>query len=272
MINLGIKNKVAVITGANYGIGKEIALSLAKQGVIILIHYLGDPSFSPEEEVHFEGSAIKENANKRLQEANSLKKQINQAGGIAEIFEADLSDSQSPEKIIRFAEENLGPVSILINNAAHCELPDTILTTQALTIERHFTVNTKAAILLISAFAKRFIAKGQKQGRIINISTDSAQIFPSQISYGASKAAMEAYTRSLAVELGTYGITVNTIAPGPIQTGWISEDLAEKIIPDIPVKRLGYPKDIADFTLFLASEQASFVTGQVIKVSGGHAL
>lgn len=272
MIDLGLEGKVAVVTGANTGIGKEISMSLAREGVCVLIHYLGKSELIPEERITFEETILRERKEWREEKALELKNKIIENSGRAEIFAADLSVETSAQQIIDFAESKFGTVNILVNNAAHCELPDTILETKASTIDRHFSVNTKAAVLLASEFAKRFIASGQKTGRIVNISTDSAQIFASQISYGASKAAVEAYTRSLAIELGQYGITVNTIAPGPIQTGWIDKELESQVIPSIPVKRLGYPSDISSFLLFLVSEQASFVTGQVIKVSGGHAI
>ena len=272
MIDLGLKNKVAVITGANTGIGKEITLSLAEQGVSVLIHYLGNPTFSPEDGVTFEETMLKEKTAWRHEQAMTLKEQIVNDGGKTDVFETDLSNVQSAKLIMDFAENTFGIVNILINNAAHCEYPDTILKTNEFTIDRHLSINTRAAILLINEFSKRFIASGQKFGRIVNISTDSAQRFANQISYGASKAALEAYTRSIAIELGKYGITVNTIAPGPIQTGWIDKKLEKQILPLIPLGRLGYPKDIADFLLFLVSQQASFVTGQIVKVSGGHAI
>ena len=104
------------------------------------------------------------------------------------------------------------------------------------------------------------------------MSTDSAQTFSGQINYGASKAAIEAFTRSVAIEVGPLGIRVNTVAPGPTQTGYISAEFEEEIKESIPLKRIGKPEDIADVVLFLASDQARWVTGQVIKVSGGHAL
>ena len=109
-------------------------------------------------------------------------------------------------------------------------------------------------------------------GRIINLSTDASQVFAGQITYGASKATLEALTRGVALEVAQYGITVNCVAPGPTQTGWIDAAFEKVVEPLIPMKKLIQPEDIAETILFLASEQARMITGQVIKVSGGHAL
>ena len=135
-------------------------------------------------------------------------------------------------------------------------------------IDDTFAVNVRGNILM----TREFVNHRSGYGRIINISTDAAQVFAGQITYGASKATLEALTRSIALEVGQYGITVNCVAPGPTQTGWIDAELEEAVLPLIPMGKLIQPEDIAETILFLSSEQARMLTGQVIKVSGGHAI
>ena len=182
------------------------------------------------------------------------------------------SDPATIPALFDRVEQAFGRVDVLVNNAAHCEDPDTIFTTSAGSIDRTFAVNTRATVLMIAEFLRRYEKRGGTWGRIVNLSTDAAQSFAGQISYGASKAAMEAFTRSIARELGPLGITVNTVAPGPVQTGYITPELEERLLPSIPIGRVGGPEDIADVIVFLASDQARWLTGEVIKVSGGHAI
>ena len=113
------------------------------------------------------------------------------------------------------------------------------------------------------------IRRGATWGRIINISTDAAHAHPDNISYAASKHAIESYSRSAAAEMGRYGVTVNVVAPGPIQTGYINPELAAEIERGTPLGRVGEPRDVADVIVLLASEQAHWLTGQLLYAGGG---
>ncbi|MBR0423335.1 MAG: SDR family oxidoreductase, partial [Clostridia bacterium] len=186
------------------------------------------------------------------------------------ILESDISNENDVKKIYSKVLEQYGRIDILVNNAAAGDMDgfDTIEKITQNVIDDTFAVNVRGSVLMI----REFIKHHNDYGRIINLSTDSAQIFAGQITYGASKAAMEALTRSIALEVGKYGITVNSVSPGPTQTGWIDTDLEKSVIPLIPMGKLIQPEDIAETILFLASNQAKMITGQVIKVSGGHAI
>jgi len=119
-------------------------------------------------------------------------------------------------------------------------------------------------------FARRHVQRGAAWGRIINLTTDGSPAFPSEIAYGASKHALESYTRSAALELGQFGITVNAVSPGPTQTGWITAGMAAEILRATPLRRLGNAEDVAEVIRFLASEQGRWVTGQILHANGGH--
>jgi 3-oxoacyl-[acyl-carrier protein] reductase len=178
-------------------------------------------------------------------------------------------------------------VDVLVNNAASDKV-DTFIPTEELkksplfidaypmepisakSHDENFAVNSRAVALMMKEFASRHIARNARWGRIINISTDGAYSHPSNVSYGASKLAMESYTRAAAHELGPYGITVNVISPGAVQTGWMPAELKEELEKSYPLRRVGVPEDIADAVVFFASEQADWITGQVLHVGGGN--
>lgn len=261
MIDTGLQGKSVLVTGGNTGIGAAIARAFAAQKARIILHYLDKPpSNLPEHCAHVVGGRAA---------AEALQTEIQNHGAQAVLVSANLLNQDAAIKIF---SQTGGAVDVLVNNAAHCEEPDTILTVQATALERHFMVNAQAPTLLIAEFVRQYQLCGGQWGRIINISTDAARAFAGQIAYGASKAALEALTRSIAMELGPLGITVNTVAPGPVQTGWITPELEKQVMPRIPMRRLGRPEDIADAVVFLASHQAQWITGQIIQVAGGHAL
>ena len=172
-------------------------------------------------------------------------------------------------------EEALGPVDVLVLNHAHCseETFDPVNDRQPIVsgaeIDRHHAVNVRASALMIAEFAKRSLARNARGGRIVVVSTDAAHAHVANVSYAASKHALESYARSAAAELGRHGITVNVVAPGPTQTGYITAESETRLAPRIPLGRLGTPEDIADVIVFLASEQSRWLTGQLIYAGGG---
>lgn len=264
MLEPRLAGKTILVTGGNSGIGTATVEAFAAQGAAMAVHFLREK----EGERHDDpwGHTVAGAA-----AAEALVSRLREQGARAVAVEGDLSDPATIPSLFDHVEAALAPVDVLVNNAAHCERPDTILEMTAGVFDRHFAVNARGAVLLMAEFARRCRDR-RAGGRIVNVSTDAAQTFATQIAYGASKAALEAFTRSVAIELGPLGITVNTVAPGPVQTGWITPELEEQVLPSIPLGRLGQPSDIADAIVFLASEQARWITGQVIKVSGGHAL
>ena len=270
MVNYGLRDKVALITGTNnpQGIGAATALAFAREGAKVVLVY--KKVFRP-----FDRNKADKNGVDRYYAANAGDAEIVE-GKLKEmnadylILESDISDENSVKEIYAAALTRFGKVDILVNNAATDDENglDTIEKVTRDVIDDTFAVNVRGSILM----TKEFICHRGNYGRIISLSTDAAQIFPGQITYGASKATLEALTRSIAMEAAQYGITVNCVAPGPTQTGWIDAALEEAVIPLIPLGKLIQPEDIAETILFLASEQAGMITGQVIKVSGGHAI
>ena len=270
MVDYGLKNKVALITGANnpWGIGATTALAFAREGAKVVLVYkkVDRPFDATKTDRHGVDRYYGANAG----DASAVEAKLKEMNADYLIIESDISSEDCVNEIYSSAIAKFGKVDILVNNAATDEENgfDTIEKITQKIIDDTFAVNVRGSILM----TREFINNRGDFGRIITISTDAAQVFAGQITYGASKATLEALTRSIALETAQYGITVNCIAPGPTQTGWIDEDFEKVVVPLIPMGKLIAPEDIAETILFLASEQARMITGQVIKVSGGKGL
>ena len=265
-----MKDRVAIITGANnpQGIGATTALAFAREGAKVVLIYKKLPRT-------FDKNKTDRNGVDRYFEANAgnadaVERMLKDMNANYLIMESDISSEESVKEIYSKVMEQYGRVDILVNNAADGDMEgiDTIETITQKVIDDTFAVNVRGSLLM----TREMINHRGDYGRIINLSTDASQVFAGQITYGASKATLEALTRSIALEVAKYGITVNCVAPGPTQTGWIDEELEKAVVPLIPMGDLIQPEDIAETILFLASEQAKMITGQVIKVSGGKAL
>lgn len=270
MVNYGLHGRVAVITGANnpWGIGAATALAFAREGAKVVLVY--KKVFRPFDPAGMDRNGVDRYYGANAGNAEAVEEKLKEMNADYLVLERDISDEEAVTDIYSRVLETYGRVDILVNNAATDDETgcDTIETVTKDVIDDTFAVNVRGSILM----TREFIRHRGDYGRIINISTDAAQIFAGQITYGASKATLEALTRSIALEVAKYGITVNCVAPGPTQTGWIDEAFEKTVVSLIPMGKLIQPEDIAETVLFLASSQAKMITGQVIKVSGGKAI
>jgi 3-oxoacyl-[acyl-carrier protein] reductase len=247
---LSLENRVALVTGGSRGIGKAVALELAARGAAVVVNY-----------------------NKSPEAAEEVVRQIQSAGGKAAAFQADVSDFKQAEALIKFAVDTFGDLGILVNNAGITRDQLIMLMPEA-DWDAVINTNLKSAFNCSKAAVKHMLRK--RYGRIISIASVAGQMGnPGQTNYSASKAGQIGFTKALAREVAARSITVNAVAPGFVDTEILDAmppETLELALKMVPLARKGQPEEIAYAVAFLASDQAAYITGQVLGVDGGMAM
>ena len=258
----------AIVTGANHGIGAATARALARRGCSVLCTFLrvedqADPGTPQAYRDH------------RARDATAVVTAIRQDGGRALAAEADLSDPATPMMLFDTAEEQLGPVDILVNNATGWladsfaaagtdRLGRSLQPVTHATWARQFAVDAMGAALMISEFARRHIERRADWGRIIGLTSGGELGFPEEVSYGAAKAAQVNYTMSAALELAPFGVTANMVHPPVTDTGWVTAAVREHVAANPSLIHIARPGQVAEVIAYLASDAAALITANVI--------
>ncbi|MFP3846362.1 SDR family NAD(P)-dependent oxidoreductase [Priestia filamentosa] len=242
-----LENKIAIVTGASRGIGKSIALTLAKQGASLIIH----------------------GTNVELLE--NLADEIRTLGRECIVKAGDVADPHVAHEVVEVAIHTFGRIDILVNNAG-MNMRSSTLEMEIKDWQRVLDVNLNGTLYFCKAVLPHMIE--QNGGKIVNVSSTTAKTAHKNAapSYGASKAAVNYLTMHLALEMSPYNIYVNAVCPGPVETDMSSqwtEEYRQSVTGCIPLRKLGKPQNVADSVLFLASDMADFITGETININGG---
>jgi 3-oxoacyl-[acyl-carrier protein] reductase len=251
-----LHGRAALVTGVGrrQGIGAAICRALAQAGADIFLTYWQTYD-----------KAMPWGADKTG--PTELQRELQGLGVRAESLESDLSNPEAPVQVLDAALAQLGSLSILVNNATY-SVEDGFQSLDAGILDASYAVNLRATALLSVEFARRY--PGGSGGRIINLTSGQFQgPMVGEIAYAATKGAVDALTLTLAAEVAAKGITVNAVDPGPTDTGWMTEEIKQELLPRFPRGRIGQPEDAARLIAFLASDDAEWITGQIIHSEGG---
>ncbi len=245
-----LKDQIALVTGGSRGIGRAIVQAFAAEGAKVAVVYRGSK-----------------------EAADSLVREVTQTGGVARALQADVADPAAAQACVEQVEKEWGPVDILVNNAGVIQ-DDLFVRMEPEAWNKVLQTNLGGTYNFCRAVAYSMMKR--RSGRIINVSSVAAEhVNPGQTNYAASKGAINAFTRALAMELASRGVTVNAVAPGFIETDMsaaVRNKAGDLIKKFIPMRRIGAPEDVAKVALFLASADSAYMTGQVLTVDGGLSL
>jgi len=244
-----LEKRIALVTGVSHseGIGAAVCRKLAKEGADIFFSHWDAEENWPQE----------------------FQDEIREFGVSCAHSQVDLSYADAANQLLECLTEQIGLPDIIVNNAVVSQ-DGGYQELNAKMLDDHYTVNMRATFLLCTEFARQFKRSNKKRGRIINLTSGQA-LGPmmDELAYVATKGAISAFTQSLSAEVAPLGITVNAVNPGPTDSGWMTEEIRQHLLPKFKSGRIGRPEDAANAIAFLASEEADWVTGQVIHSEGG---
>lgn len=266
-----LEGRVALVTGANHGIGAATAVALGSLGAKVGLTYLrlevrNDDPDRP--------SAYAED---RRRDGTGALEAVRAVGGEAVAVEADLGDPTAPASIFDHVEKLLGPVSVLVNNASGwCQdtfggsakdpLGRPTGPVTASSADSQLLVDARGSALMIAELARRHRARGATWGRIVSLTSGGPGGFPGEVSYGAAKAALENYTMSASVELAPIGITANVVHPPVTDTGWVSDAVREAVAANPEQHHIARPDEVAEVIAWLCTASARLVTGSIVRL------